>query len=69
MILKIILTLVMICVIVISHEFGHYIIARARGISVKEFFVGVGPDIIKKKKCTIKSLTDRKYSLTTAGNQ
>lgn len=44
---KIILSLLILCVIIVAHEFGHYIIARANGITVKEFFVGVGPDIVK----------------------
>ena len=47
---KIILSILLICVIIIVHEFGHYIIAVANGIKVKEFFVGVGPNIISKKK-------------------
>jgi len=50
MILKIIIALVMICVIVLAHEFGHYIIARMNGIIAKEFFIGVGPTIWKKQK-------------------
>ncbi|MBQ8139720.1 MAG: RIP metalloprotease RseP [Lachnospiraceae bacterium] len=33
-------------VVVVSHEFGHFIIARANGIHVVEFFVGFGPTII-----------------------
>ena len=33
-------------VIVISHEFGHFIIARANGIHVVEFFIGFGPTLI-----------------------
>ncbi|MBR6326640.1 MAG: site-2 protease family protein [Lachnospiraceae bacterium] len=32
-------------VVVISHEFGHYIIARASGIHVMEFYVGFGPTL------------------------
>lgn len=49
-ILKIIIALLIICIIIIAHEFGHYIIARANGITVKEFFVGVGPNIVSWKK-------------------
>ena len=49
-IIKILLALLIICVIIVAHEFGHYIIARANGITVKEFFVGVGPNIYSKKK-------------------
>lgn len=50
MILKIILALFIICFIIVAHEFGHFIIARANGIEVKEFFVGIGPTIWSKKK-------------------
>ncbi|MDO4188492.1 MAG: RIP metalloprotease RseP [Lachnospiraceae bacterium] len=49
-IFKIFLALIIICIIIVVHEFGHFIIARANGIEVKEFFVGIGPNIIKKKK-------------------
>lgn len=49
-ILKVILALLLICIIIVAHEFGHYLIARANGIEVKEFFVGLGPNIISKKK-------------------
>ncbi|MBR1860273.1 MAG: site-2 protease family protein [Lachnospiraceae bacterium] len=33
-------------IVVVSHEFGHFIIARANGIHVAEFFVGFGPTLI-----------------------
>ena len=35
---------------VISHEFGHFIIARKNGIRVLEFSVGMGPTIFAYKK-------------------
>lgn len=34
------------CIIVVSHEFGHYLIARLNGIHVVEFTIGVGPKIV-----------------------
>lgn len=34
------------CIIVVSHEFGHFIIAKANGIHVEEFTIGMGPKII-----------------------
>lgn len=37
-------------VVVIAHEFGHFIIAKANGISVVEFTVGMGPCIFSVKK-------------------
>ena len=50
MVLKILIALIMLCVIILVHEFGHYIIGRANGIVAKEFFIGVGPTIWKKQK-------------------
>lgn len=50
MILKYVLAIIMICVIVLVHETGHYLIARMNGIVAKEFFIGIGPTIWKKQK-------------------
>lgn len=36
-------------IIVIVHEFGHYITAKLFGVKVTEFAVGMGPVIFKKK--------------------
>lgn len=47
---KVFLSIIIICVIIIAHEFGHFLIAIANGIAVKEFFVGVGPTILQKEK-------------------
>ncbi len=44
-------------VVVISHEFGHFLIAKANGIHVVEFAVGMGPNLFSFKK------GDTKYSL------
>lgn len=43
--MKIIWGIVILCVIVLSHEFGHFIIARINGIEVKEFTIGFGPKL------------------------
>lgn len=37
-------------VVVISHEFGHFIIARKNGIRVVEFAVGMGPTLFSFEK-------------------
>lgn len=42
----IILFLLIFSVIVIAHEFGHFIIAKSNGINVVEFSVGMGPCIV-----------------------
>ncbi|MFT3984875.1 MAG: site-2 protease family protein, partial [Lachnospiraceae bacterium] len=43
--LKILLALLIFCVIVISHELGHFLIAKANGIAVTEFCIGFGPTL------------------------
>ncbi|MDO4284036.1 MAG: RIP metalloprotease RseP [Eubacteriales bacterium] len=45
MLVSIIAFLVIFSVIVISHEFGHYAIARRNGIRVTEFDIGMGPTL------------------------
>ena len=47
---SIIIFFVIFGVLVISHEGGHFLIARANGIRVREFTVGLGPQIFKKEK-------------------
>lgn len=37
-------------VVVIAHEFGHFLIAKANGIHVVEFAVGMGPNIFSRSK-------------------
>ena len=45
--MKIILFILIFCVIVISHEMGHFLLAKINGIRVIEFTIGMGPSIIK----------------------
>lgn len=44
--MNIIIALIVLSVIVIFHEFGHFIIAKANGICVKEFTLGLGPTLL-----------------------
>lgn len=37
-------------VVVIAHEFGHFLLAKVNGIKVNEFAVGMGPALIKFTK-------------------
>ncbi len=39
----------MIGVLILVHEYGHYLLARAMGVHVVEFAIGVGPKIMKLK--------------------
>lgn len=48
-VVSIIVTVIVFCVIILLHEFGHFIAAKACGIYVKEFALGMGPAIFRKK--------------------
>lgn len=47
--LTIISFLIIFTVVVVSHEFGHFLIARLNGIRVLEFSIGMGPVLFRKK--------------------
>lgn len=49
-ILNLLLFIVILGVIVLIHEFGHFIFAKMCGVYVYEFAIGMGPKIIGKKK-------------------
>lgn len=57
MVVSIILFFIIFFVVVISHEFGHFIVAKKNGIHVVEFFIGMGPVLFSFQK------GDTKYSL------
>lgn len=44
-------------IVVVAHEFGHFIVAKANGIKVLEFYIGMGPKLVKFQK------GDTEYSL------
>lgn len=48
--MTLILFIVIFGVVVIAHEFGHFLLAKANGIHVVEFAVGMGPNIFSFKK-------------------
>ena len=48
--MSIIIAVVIFSLIITIHEFGHFIAAKANGVKVNEFAIGMGPAIIKKKK-------------------
>ncbi len=48
-ILTIISFLIIFTIVVVSHEFGHFLIARLNGIKVVEFTIGMGPALFRKK--------------------
>lgn len=44
--MSIIYTLIIICVLVLVHEFGHFIVAKKSGVLVEEFSLGMGPRLL-----------------------
>lgn len=47
--MSIVIAILVFCAIILLHEFGHFIAAKACGIYVKEFSLGMGPALLKKK--------------------
>lgn len=43
--MSIVYTLIILCVLVLVHEFGHFIVAKKSGVLVEEFSLGMGPQI------------------------
>ena len=41
--------LVFIGILVLVHEFGHFVMAKAFGVGVEVFSIGFGPPIVRKK--------------------
>ena len=48
-VISILLAAFFFCLIIVIHEFGHFIVAKACGIKVDEFAIGMGPVIYKKQ--------------------
>ena len=48
--MNILIFIVILLVLVVSHEFGHFIVAKKSGIRVDEFAFGMGPKIFGFKK-------------------
>jgi regulator of sigma E protease len=43
---KILTFVIMLSILVVLHEFGHFIVARRAGVKVNEFAIGMGPKIV-----------------------
>lgn len=48
--MNIIIALLILGVVIAFHEFGHFIIAKSRGITVREFSIGMGPKLFGFEK-------------------
>ncbi len=47
---NLILTILMLCVMVVIHELGHFLFAKLFGVKVLEFSIGMGPALFTTKK-------------------
>ncbi|MCD7730232.1 MAG: site-2 protease family protein [Oscillospiraceae bacterium] len=47
--LSIIVAIIIFCIIIIVHEFGHFFVAKLCGVKVSEFAIGMGPVVFKKQ--------------------
>jgi regulator of sigma E protease len=56
--IAIIIFILILSLLIVAHEFGHFIAARLNGVRVEQFSLGFGPSIFKKKK------GDTEYSLS-----
>jgi regulator of sigma E protease len=55
--MSIVYTIIILCVLILTHEFGHFAVAKLNGIFVEEFSLGMGPKIVQWKG------KETKYSL------
>ena len=45
----IVITVLVFGVLIFIHELGHFLVAKANGIKVNEFAIGMGPTLLKKQ--------------------
>lgn len=48
-VLTVVLSILAFGVLIVAHELGHFFAARSSGVRVNEFWVGMGPSILKKR--------------------
>jgi regulator of sigma E protease len=53
----VVLSVIIISILVVVHEFGHFFCARKLGVRVEKFSLGFGPEILKRKR------KDTEYSI------
>ena len=47
--ITIISSIIIFLLVILIHEFGHFIVAKMNGVSVLEFSIGMGPKIFQKE--------------------
>ena len=51
--MTIIYAILIFCLLIFVHEFGHFIAAKACGVKVNEFAIGMGPAFFKAERNTV----------------
>ncbi len=49
-VLTVLMVVFLFCLLILSHEFGHFAVAKLLGVRVNEFSVGMGPLLFSRKK-------------------
>ena len=65
----VIIGILILMLLVVAHEFGHFIMARKNGVTVKEFGVGFPPRMIAWVKKPVEVNKDGKKSLNQNGQR
>ena len=50
MIINVLIAILLLSIIIVAHEFGHFIVAKANGVCVVEFSIGFGPRLFGFRK-------------------
>ena len=48
--MTIVIALLLFGIIILIHEFGHFLLAKKNGVTIHEFSIGMGPKIYSKEK-------------------
>ena len=48
--MTIVYAVIMFCILIFIHELGHFVVAKACGVKVNEFALGMGPAIFKVQR-------------------
>ena len=47
--MSIVIAIIAFCIIILIHELGHFFVAKAFGMRVSEFAIGMGPTLLRKR--------------------
>jgi regulator of sigma E protease len=62
-IISVLIALILLSLLVMVHELGHFLMGRALGFSIVEFAIGMGPKLLKKKTKSGTEFTIRAFPI------